>query len=270
MTSSEPVLDLPPYRAVLVVDTKDFGGNDDVVQTALAETIYEVLIRAFERAGLAHVRAAPLFPHNTGDGFGMGFDPRHLPAVVSRFFDALQEELAEQDARMRGFRRSASLRMRVALTVGPVADPDEEGRRGAIGATLISAHRLLDAAPVRAALTGSDPEQTFVSAVLSQRVFEDVLAGGYATLRPSRVAPVEVEVKELTTTAYLYVPKPSGDLLRDGFGSGDRPVSAPAPAKPEPKAVPQKAVVRNRFDGANAKTVFQVGFMDGDVHQGRD
>jgi hypothetical protein len=266
LPSSEPV-DLPPYRAVLVVDTKDFGSNDDVVQTAVAESIYDILSRAFGRAGLAHVVEAPLFPHLTGDGIGMGFDTRHLPAVVSRFFDALQEELAAQDSRMRAFRRGASVRMRASLNVGPVSDPGPDGRSAVVGSTVITAHRMLDTAPVRAALSGSDPEQTFVAAVLSQRVFEDVLVSGYATLPPSRVAPVPVTVKEFTGTVYLYVPNPSGDLLRDGFGSGyQAEVEAVAP---EPSPPPRGAVTHNTFSGTSNAPVVQVGHLQGGLHQGR-
>ncbi|HWO66265.1 MAG TPA: hypothetical protein VNO31_40155 [Umezawaea sp.] len=266
MPSSEPV-DLPPYRAVLVVDTKDFGSNDDVVQQAVAESIYEIVTRAFKRADLAHVVETPLFPHLTGDGVGLGFDTRHLPAVVSGFFDALQDELAERDSRMRAFGRGASLRMRASLNVGPVSDPGPDGRSAVVGSTVITAHRLLDSAPVRAALSGSDPEQTFVSAVLSHRVFEDVLVSGYATLPPSRVAPVRVAVKEFTGTVYLYVPNPSGDLLRDGFGSDYRAeVGAVAP---DPDPQPRGTVTNNTFSGTSQAPVFQIGHLHGGVRHGQ-
>lgn len=118
--------ELPPYRAVLVVDTKEFGGNTDGGQELLATAIADVLALAFDRSGLGHVLRDALFPHNTGDGYGIGFDTRHLPAVVTRLFDTLQDVLAQ-----------------------------------------------------------SDPDQTFLSVALSQRVFDDVLTSGYASLPPS-------------------------------------------------------------------------------------
>ena len=265
--SSDTPRELPPYRAVLVVDTKGFGSNNDVVQASIADTIYNVVARAFERAGLAHVLEGALFPHNTGDGFGMGFETRYLPAVVSLFFDALQTELAEQDARMRSLPGRASLRMRASLNVGPVRDVDPDGKASVVGTTVVTAHRLLDADPVRRVLTGSDPEQTFVSAVLSQRVFEDVLASGYATLPPSRVAEVPVRVKEFTGTVYLYVPNPSGDLLRDGFGSSpeyrEKLVAAEAEREREaPVSKGTKNVIR---DVKSSGTIFQVGNMHGNI-----
>jgi hypothetical protein len=82
--------ELPPYRAVLVVDTKEFGGHSDRGQAVLADAVPDVLALAFERAGLAHVWREALFPHGTGDGFGLGFDTRYLPVVVMRLFDTLQ------------------------------------------------------------------------------------------------------------------------------------------------------------------------------------
>ncbi len=201
-----------------------------------------------------------LFPHPTGDGFGMGFDTRFLPAVVSGFFDALQEELAEQDVRMRSFRRGVSLRMRASLNVGPVHAPDPDGMATVVGTTVITAHRLLDAEPVRRVLTGSDPEQTFVSVVLSQRVFEDVLASGYATLAVSQVAPVVVAVKEFTGTVYLYVPKPSGDLLRHGFG-GDSGYAAELDVARDP--VPAGNTTNVIRGGTHSGTTIQVGHLHG-------
>src|ERR1041384_4707638 len=98
---AEDIAELPPYRAVLVVDTKEFGSNSAADQEVLAELIPDVLWTAFERAGLAHIYDNALFPHNTGDGFGLGFDTRYLPAVVTRFFDALETVLAQKDKRLR-------------------------------------------------------------------------------------------------------------------------------------------------------------------------
>ncbi|MFD9736535.1 hypothetical protein [Umezawaea sp. NPDC059074] len=267
--SSDTPRELPPYRAVLVVDTKGFGSNNDVVQAAIADTIHDVVARAFERAGLAHVLEGALFPHNTGDGFGMGFETRYLPAVVSLFFDALQTELAEQNARMRSRPGRASLRMRASLNVGPVRDVDPEGNASVVGTTVVTAHRLLDAEPVRRVLTGSDPEQTFVSAVLSQRVFEDVLASGYATVAVSRVAEVPVRVKEFTGTVYLYVPNPSGDLLRDGFGSNPeyREKLAAAEVEREREARSSRATRNIIRGGTHSGPTIQVGHLHGGLNQ---
>jgi class 3 adenylate cyclase len=226
--------ELPPYRGVLVVDTKDFGSNADPDQWQLADTIPELLGRAFDRVGLAEVWRAALFPHNTGDGFGIGFDPRHLPAVVSRFFDELQRVLAEWNAAPRG---PARLRMRASLNVGPVREQGGGGSPAVVGSTVVTTHRLLDAAAVREVLVRSDPEQTFLSVALSQRVFDDVLASGLASLPASRVVPRRVRVKEFAGTVYLYVPRLSGELLTHGFGEFEQDLDAARSVQTSPPTV---------------------------------
>ena len=254
-------VELPPYRAVLVVDAKGFGGNTDVGQSLLADAIPDVLTLAFERAGLAHVWRDALFPHNTGDGVGVGFDTRHLPAVVSRLFDALQDVLAERDGRLRAHGRGLRLRMRASLNVGPVREPDTEGRTAVVGSTVITTHRLLDAAVVRDLLTRSDPDHTFLAVALSQRVFDDVVASAYATLPASRLVPATVRVKEYAGVVYLYVPNLSGDLLAHGVG-GHRAEQAGRAEDDEPTPGRVTNVVRG---GVHSGTTIQVGHLRGGI-----
>ena len=47
--------ELPPYRAVLVVDAKGFGTASDPDQALLGDAIPDVVAKAFERAGLERV-----------------------------------------------------------------------------------------------------------------------------------------------------------------------------------------------------------------------
>ncbi|GAB3901969.1 hypothetical protein ACFQ1S_09755 [Kibdelosporangium lantanae] len=262
-------VDLPPYRAVLVVDTKEFGGNDDPDQELLARNIRDVLIRAFERAGLAEVWDEALFPQNTGDGYGIAFDTRHLPAVVSRFFDVLQEVLTERDARWRARGRQLRMRMRASLNVGPVRDPHREEGAVVVGKAVITTHRLLDTEPVRDVLTRSDPDQTFLSVALSQRVFDDVVAAGYATLSASRLVSRFVQVKEFSGKVYLYVPKPSGDLLEHGVAEATQDSTAQSNDLRAVQATRRSApgsstnMVRG---GVHTGATIQVGHLHGGFH----
>ncbi|MET8849638.1 hypothetical protein [Amycolatopsis sp. NPDC004625] len=258
--------ELPPYRALLVVDTKGFGSNADAVQATVSEAIPDVLGLAFERAGLGEVWETALFPHGTGDGYGLGFDPRFLPAVVSRFFDELQVVLAARDARLRAGGRSVRLRMRASLNVGPVLEPAPgTSSAAAVGSAVITTHRLLDAGPVRAVLERSDPDQTFLAVALSQRVFEDVLASEYATLPATKVVPADVSVKEYRGTVYLYIPNPSGDLLR--YGAGDYAEELAA-AKAAIEPVPEPAGTHNVIHDMHGGTAIQVGHVHGNLNHG--
>lgn len=256
------VAELPPYRALLVVDTKGFGSNPGAAQAVVSAAIPDVLSQAFTRAGLRDVWETALFPHGTGDGYGLGFDPRFLPAVVTRFFDELQAVLAERDARLRSAARPARLRMRASLNVGPILEPAPgTTSAAAIGSAVITTHRLLDADPVRAVLERSDPDQTFLAVALSERVFEDVLASEYATLPTTKVVPAEVRIKEYRGTIYLYIPNPSGDLLRYGAGGGYAEELAAAKATIEPAP----GSVTNVISGTQNGTAIQVGHVHGNL-----
>ncbi|MEU4520491.1 hypothetical protein AB0F52_17560 [Amycolatopsis sp. NPDC024027] len=258
--------ELPPYRALLVVDTKGFGSNSAATQAMVSAAIPDVLSQAFTRAGLREVWETALFPHGTGDGYGLGFDPRFLPAVVTRFFDELQAVLAERDTRLRAATRSVRLRMRASLNVGPILEPEPgTTSAAAIGSAVITTHRLLDAAPVRAVLERSDPDQTFLAVALSQRIFEDVLAGEYAQLPASKVVPADVRVKEYRGTVYLYIPNPSGDLLRHGAGGDYAEDLAEAKAAIE---APAPGSTTNIISGTQHGTAIQVGQVHGNLHHG--
>jgi hypothetical protein len=256
--------ELPPYRAVLVVDTKEFGQNSDTGQELLAAAVPDVVALAFERAGLSEVWRQALFPHNTGDGYGMGFATRHLPAVVGKFFDTLQDVLAERDARLRAHDRRTRLRMRASLNVGPVSEPDSAGESAVVGSTVITTHRMLDAPAVREVLSKSDPDQTFLSIVLSQRVFDDVLASGYATLSASRVVPRMVQVKEFTGTVYLYVPKPSGELLERGIGEYQQELDTAKAIQERPRG---GSVINVMTGGTYNDAAIQIGHLHGGLHK---
>lgn len=230
------IRELPPYRAVLAVDMKDFSGAAPAKHRDLTEQIPLVVTRAFARVGAEQVWAERCFPSDRGDGFVVGFRPEILPLLVGAFLDGLQSELADHNAlRLAGDSR---IRMRVSLTVGPLADSGD-GRLGdGSGAAIVEAQRLLDSQPVRTLLDESNPDVTFVAAILSERVYQDVIEGGYATRAPSEFVRVPVKVKRHEGPAYLCVPKPSGRLLTGGVGTpdedtgGTEPVAGPVTTRP--------------------------------------
>jgi hypothetical protein len=254
---SYQVGELPPYRAVLVVDAKDFGRASDPDQELLAEAIPDVVAQAFDRVGLAHVWREALFPHNSGDGLGVGFDTRYLPAVIAGLFDTLQDVLVERNRWLRGVR----LRLRASLNVGPVHEPDPQGHAGVVGRAVITTHRLLDAPAVRSVLTRSDPSETFLAVALSQRVVDDVVASGYTRISESRLVPVPVRVKEFIGMVYLYVPNPSGELLIRGVHVHQ---DEPQDASTQP-LVPAPGHVTNTVRGGiHGGTTIQVGHLHGE------
>jgi len=227
---------LPPPRTIFAVDTEKFTRNPSARQPELRDAITELLGTAFERCGLAEIWEARMLPQGTGDGYVFAVPQQRTPFLLDPLLDRLQEDLQEHDRQLRSEDRSLRLRLRVAIHMGCV--PDSGGEREGVGTPMNDTFRLLDSDPVRLELNHSNPDITLLAAIVSQRVFEDVVRAGYTPgLPPDRFRPVIAEVadKEFAQPAWVYVPKPSRASDRPtrptaGPGSGgvDSAVAAPA------------------------------------------
>ncbi|MEU4792488.1 hypothetical protein AB0F95_22540 [Micromonospora tulbaghiae] len=244
----ERSVDLPPYRAILAVDAKGFTAEPGSIQEAISKSLLDLVGDALNGAGLHTEWEHPAFLGPTGDGFAVGLPTRVLPYLVDPFPRLLQQRLAEHNRQAR-----ARLQLRVSLHVGPLpADPDNPYWTGN-GDSRNDTHRLLDSAPVKAVLAAASPRVTFVACIFSDRVFEDVIAAGYAGMQPDHCLPVTamVEGKAFSRQAWLYLPEVSGNLL--GVLPGT-PITPPSESgKPAPPRISGPRVKRN--DGQVATTV---------------
>lgn len=241
--------ELPPYRALLVVDVKDFSGLPGRRHAELTDAIPGILRGAFERCGEVEVWRDRRFGESTGDGHAVGFPSAVLPLLLSPFLRSLQDEL---DYRAAVDAHPTGLRMRASVTVGPITDPNRDGVSTGSGGMRVENHRLLDSEPVKDLLTRSGPT-TRVAAIVSARAYEDAVLSGYAADPPELYVPVPVRVKKFEGEAYLRVPLPTGELLRDGF-------------LPQPADQAARSVVEEE----RPSTWNSVGTVHGDVHQSRD
>ncbi|MET0416705.1 MAG: hypothetical protein ABW022_11860 [Actinoplanes sp.] len=233
----EHSIDLPPYRAILAVDAKGFTAEPGSTHEAISKKLLDLVGDAVADAGLRAEWEHPAFLGPTGDGFAVGLPTRVLPFLVDPFPRLLQERLAAHNRQAR-----ARLQLRVSLHVGPLpADPENPHWTGN-GDSRNDTHRLLDSAPVKAVLAAASPRVTFVACIFSDRVFEDVIAAGYAGMQPDRCLPVmaTVESKAFSRQAWLYLPEVSGNLLEV------------LPAAPPPSS-PAGEAVRPRISGPRVK-----------------
>lgn len=207
--------DLPPYRAVLVVDAMDFSDLGSRLQQEIARVLPEVLEEAASRAGLHHVWTERRLPKGTGDGYIFAASPEKLPHLIDPYLNTLQDVLAERDGEFARIDRTLRLRLRVSIHVGPLPDPDGvDDPIAGIGTPMNEVHRLIEAAQLKQALANSSPDITFVAAIVSARAFEDAVRARFTGLHPDQFTPITASAKKYAQQAYLYVPRSTAQTFR--------------------------------------------------------
>jgi hypothetical protein len=231
---------LPPYRAVLAVDMEKFSRSSSRHQQIIGQKIPEVLEKAFTRADMLPVWKDARFPRHSGDGYVMGAEPEHLPYLISPFLEELQRVLEQVQPVLAMYDRNLRMRLRASIDVGPLPDTGDGSGIDAMGEAMISTHRLLDSDPVRRELEDSDPDTTLLATIVSRRVYEDVVLGGFAPVRASRWRPVHASVpsKDFQAEGYLFVPTPSWGANPAGPAQDTPPVEDRPGAWPTPSPAP--------------------------------
>jgi hypothetical protein len=215
--------ELPPFHVLVGVDLEGFTTNPAERMPRLCESIPRVLETALRRSGLDWEDRR--FPQSTGDGFVLGLPAECVPLLLHPFLGELQIVLEEESRALRADDPNLRMRMRVSVHLGPLPYSDGREPSDGVGKPMNDTHRLLDSGPVRRALTLTDPEVTHAVAIISRRVYEDVVEAGFTALRPSELIPVHAQVKQFSEDAWLYVPAPSGDLLSSGFADREPTLS---------------------------------------------
>jgi hypothetical protein len=180
------------YGLVVAVDVEGFSRMGILDQAAILIRLKEVLDRAAERTGL--VRDEWLRqPRGDGELAVLPADS-DVSRVVADFTHEVVEELG------RGSR--PRLRLRLSMHHGALT----AGVFGPIGDALIVACRLLDAESARETLARHTGEDVVV--VVSERLYEDIVATRFRGLRPDRFRPVTERVKGRTYRGYICVGSP--------------------------------------------------------------
>ncbi|QUX31163.1 hypothetical protein KGD83_12100 [Nocardiopsis akebiae] len=265
---SEP---LPPYRAVLAVDMEKFSASSARHQQYIGRLIPQVLEEAFTRADMLPVWKDARFPRHSGDGYVMGAEPEHLPYLISPFLEELQKELERTQPYLAALDRNLRMRLRASIDVGPLPDTGDGSGIDAMGEAMISTHRLLDSEPVRRELEASDPDTTLLATIVSRRVYEDVVLGGFAPVRASRWRPVHASVpsKDFQAEGYLFVPTPSWVPGAQAEAEAAPEPERSRPAGPAPAAPGGTAPTTGNSVGHNDRgQVVQAGTVNGGVSFG--
>lgn len=266
---------LPPYRALLAVDMENFSRTSDRNQQFIGELIPKVLEAALTDSGMERVWKEKLFARHGGDGFVFGTDPEHLPFLISPFLENLQKQLEAIQPTLAALDRELRMRFRVSIDVGPLPHYGPCDPKNAMGRAMIDIHRRLDSKEAKAELKRTDPDATLVAAIISRRVYEDAVLGGFTPLTPTRWRAVKATVpdKGFQAESYLFLPvhtwgpeldEGTGDTRDPGPGGGPENT----PVAPGKGPVPGGPGIGNSVGHNDHGQVIQAGHLHGGVSFG--
>ena len=181
---------------MLAVDIAEFtrADRDDEVQLQLRISFYGILREALGGSGMPWDQCQH---EDRGDGVVVIVPPR-LPAQP--MIDSLPERLRCLIRRHNRFScESVRMQLRVAANIGPVYG-DEHGFSGD-AVTLLC--RMLDAQPLRRALSESGSE---VALIISDYVYDNFVLRRQSLGGPRSFRPVRTQVKRTPVHAWIYLP----------------------------------------------------------------
>ncbi|PSL52111.1 class 3 adenylate cyclase [Saccharothrix carnea] len=184
------------FRMGFMVDVVDYSGRTTPDEERIQGRVAEVVRDVVADLGLDFADADH---QGTGDGL-LVFLPDHVD--VQRALPSLLNGMARRVAEDNAVHRDR-VRLRMAADVGPVG----LAALGFGGKVALTIGRLLDSAPLRAAIAGS-PE-TDLAVVLSDRLHEYVVGEGTPGLDPDDFEPVDVVVKAFAGRGWLWTTRHS-------------------------------------------------------------
>ncbi|RAY16661.1 hypothetical protein DPM19_00275 [Actinomadura craniellae] len=181
------------YRLLLAVDIQGYSARNAKEQLVAQRELSAALSRAANDLGLDR----DLWDKQVGGDGELAILPpgADIPKIVGEFPRRLTEELNEYN-RLRTEGRP--LRVRLAMHHGTLI----EGPFGPAGEAPVEITRLLDADQLRA-LLGERTADPLVFAI-SAALYEEVVQSGFCALDPSGFKPVELSVKGIRYSGYLY------------------------------------------------------------------
>jgi hypothetical protein len=182
--------------ALVAVDIAGFTrpDRDNDIRRYLHEELYRVLQKAFDGSGIPW---ASCCHEDRGDGVLIVVPPGITGKGI---IDPLPERLRNL-IRLHNHvcRSAAGIQLRAAAHIGPV---DHDGH-GFIGSDIDFLFRMLEARPLKRALTSSGPE---LALIVSDYVHVNVVCRYPSLVSPDAFRPVRFQVKYTRARAWVYLP----------------------------------------------------------------
>ena len=181
---------------MFAVDIAGFTRADrnSEIRLYLRRSLYQILQEAFQGSGLPW---AECHHEDRGDG-ALIIVPPHIPGygIIDPLPDRLRGLIRRHN---RLSCEAAQMQLRAAATIGPV-DRDDHGL---VGDDLNQLFRMLDARPLRRALTDTGAE---LALVISRYVHDNLVIQHPSLVNPALFRPLNTRVKRTRIHAWIYVP----------------------------------------------------------------
>jgi hypothetical protein len=214
----------PVHRTIMAFDMEGFGGpqRSNPVRSMMRMGLYGLIREALTHAigGLSNCSLSDL-----GDGV-LVLIGSEVPKnrVVEPFMSDVAAGLKRYNEQTGA---SAEIRLRAVLHSGEIV----EDPQGYSGEALNFAFRLLDSAALRIELSR---ERANLGLIVSEHFYDSIIKQGFEGIDPSTYRQVDVQAKETTAKAWVYLPTPKfeAEWQRDARGSATAGSPRPAPAAP--------------------------------------
>jgi hypothetical protein len=181
---------------LFAVDIAGFTGphRDDDIRLYLHEDLYRLLEKAFDGSGIPW---AGCFHEDRGDGVLVVLPP---DIACTGVIDPLPERLRSLIRRHNHVScEAAGIQLRAAAHIGPV----HHDGHGFVSSDIDFLFRLLEARPLKRALTGSGAE---LALIISGYIYDNVVCRYPSLLSPDSFQPVRFQVKYARALAWTYLP----------------------------------------------------------------
>lgn len=185
--------------AMLAVDIADFGraDRDDEIRLYLYRSFYEILREALAEVGMPWEQC---WYEDRGDGALVIFRP---DLAAQPIIDSLPDRLWHLVRRHnRSSSEPARMQLRVAVNIGPVY----RDVHGFVGDDVVFLFRMLDAQPLRRALSESSATVAFI---VSDYVYEKLVARRGSLADRTSFRSVRFRSRQTLMHAWIYLPEES-------------------------------------------------------------
>ncbi|MFJ5832880.1 hypothetical protein [Streptomyces sp. NPDC093089] len=197
------------HRFVVFGDIVGSGAMDMAEKELHRAAMYSAFDEAYSSVG---VEPGTFHQEDRGDGILAALRPDVPPTLmVGRWIDTLYESLREHNTG-----RSRRLRMRIGMNAGLVV----QDRHGLVGRAVDLAARLCDSPPAKRLMTEAPEVDLLV--VVSDWLYENVVALGGRYVEPDHYRQVRVRSKETDEAAWFHVPRRTAPPLA-GIGAEGEP-----------------------------------------------